>query len=148
MVRILPASGPGRDRVRDWAVYPCPYGTQVPSRVIVGDKGIVDYNELWTITIISSGKLSIGAFAVTSHAVSRGCLAAQVGRRCLRGALCMCFVLIHSVFAPIVLIYNIMIMFCIGAGYIGHCVDGSFYFFIIQKIGKRIKRTLVESGQL
>ena len=27
-----------------------------------------------------------------------------------------------------------MIMFCIGAGYIGHCVDGTFYFLSSKKM--------------
>ena len=35
-----------------------------------------------------------------------------------------------------------MIMFCVGAGYIGYCVDGSFNFFIIQK--RKNEKTLVE----
>ena len=32
------------------------------------------------------------------------------------------------------LTYKIMIMFFIGAGYIGHCVDGSFYFLSSKKM--------------
>ena len=72
---------------------------------------------------------------VTSNAVSRGCLAAIVGRRFLRDGLCVYFADIRSLFAFILL----MIMFCIGAGYTWHCLDGLFYFFIIQNNGKQIK---------
>ena len=39
----------------------------------------------------------------------------------------------HSLFAFILFTNKIMIMFCIGAEYIEHCSDGSFYFVIIQK---------------
>ena len=85
---------------------------------------------------------------MTSHTVSRGCLAALVGRRFLRDGLCVYFADIRSLFAFILLTYRIMIIFCVGVGYIWHCLDGSFYFFIIQNNGKQIKRTLVESGQL
>ena len=61
-------------------------------------------------------------------------LAALVGKIFLHGGFCVCFARIHSMFALILLTYKIMIMFCIGVGYIGRCVDGSFYFFIIQKM--------------
>ena len=86
------------------------------------------------------------AFTVTSHGVSRGCPAAVVGRRFVRDGLCVYFAGIRSLlFALILLTYKIMIMLCIGAGYIGHGVDGAFYFLIIQEMEKR---TLVESVQL
>ena len=81
--------------------------------------------------------VDIGAFTVTSHAVSRGRLASLVGKRFAAGGLRVFFAGIHSLFAFILLTNKIMIMFCIGAGYIGHCLDSSFYFFIIQKKGKR-----------
>ena len=49
------------------------------------------------------------------------------------GIMMSCFAGIQSLFAFISLIYKIMILFCIGAGYIAHCVDGSFYFVTIKK---------------
>ena len=73
---------------------------------------------------------------MTSHAVSRGYLTALVGKRYV---LRVYFAGIHSLFAFILLTHKIMIMFCIGAGYIGHCVGGSFYVVIIQRKGKRRK---------
>ena len=82
--------------------------------------------ELDTVTSTSTR-----AFTVTSHAVSRGRLASVVGKRFAAGGLRVYFAGIHSLFAFILLTNKIMI--CIGAGYIGHCLDGSFYFFIIQK---------------
>ena len=48
------------------------------------------------------------------------------------------FVGIRSLFSFILLTYNFVIMLCIDMGYTRHCVDGSFYFFIIQKVKKRI----------
>ena len=51
---------------------------------------------------------------MTSFAVSRGRL--------------------ESLFAFILFTNKIMIMFCIGAEYIEHCSDGSFYFVIIRKM--------------
>ena len=89
---------------------------------------------------------TIGTFTVTSHAVSRGRLASLVGKRFAAGGLRVYFAGIHSLFAFILLTYKIMIMFCICAGYIGHCVDGSFYFLSSKK-GKT-KKTLVECVQL
>ena len=69
---------------------------------------------------------------MTSHAVSRGCLATLVGKRFMAGGLCAVFFAgIHSLFAFFLLTHKIMIMFCIGVGYIVHCVGGSFYFVII-----------------
>ena len=62
-----------------------------------------------------------------------------VGKRVAVVGLRVHFAGIHSRFALILLPNKIMIMFCIGAGYIEHCLDGSFYFFIIQKKGKRRK---------
>ena len=76
---------------------------------------------------------------MTSHAVSCGRLAYLVGKRFGAGGLRMYYAGIHSLFAFILLTNKIMIMFCFGAGYIGHCLDGSFYFVIIQKKGKRRK---------
>ena len=78
---------------------------------------------------------------MTSHAVSRGRLAYLVGKRFGAGGLRMYFAGIHSLFAFILLTNKIMIMFCIGAGYIGHCLDGSFYFCYHPKKGKT-KKTL------
>ena len=54
--------------------------------------------------------------------------------------------LIQSLFAFISLIHKNMILFCIGAGYIAHCVDGSFYFVTIKKKGKT-KKNMVECVQ-
>ena len=79
----------------------------------------------------------IGGFTVTSYAGSRGRLAPLDGKRFVAGG-CACAG-IHALFAFNSFTHKIMIMFCIGAGYIGHCVDGSFYFVIIQKKEKRGK---------
>ena len=68
-----------------------------------------------------------------SHAVSRGRLASLVGKRFVAGGLRVYFAGIHSLFAFNLLTNKIMIMFCIGAGYIGHCLDGSFYFLSSKK---------------
>ena len=73
-------------------------------------------------------------------------LASLVGNRFAAGGLRVCFAGIHSLFAFILLTNKIMIMFCIGAGYIGHCLDGSFYFYHPKK-GKT-KKTLIECVQL
>ena len=70
---------------------------------------------------------------VTSHAVAHGRLAPLVGRRFVVVGLRVYFAGIQSLFAFILLTHKIMILFCIGAGYIGHCVDGSFYLVTIQK---------------
>ena len=70
--------------------------------------------------------------------MSRGRLAPLVGKRGLAVGLRVYFAVIQSLFAFILLTQKIMI-FCIGAGFIGHCVDGSFYFVTIQKKGKRRK---------
>ena len=78
----------------------------------------------------------IGAFTVTSFAVSRGRLESLVGKRFVAGVY---FAGTLSLFAFILLTQKIMIMFCVGAECIGYCVDGSFYFFVIQKKGKRRK---------
>ena len=64
--------------------------------------------------------------------MSRGRLAPLVGRRFVVG-LRVYFAGIQSLFAFISLIHKIMILFCIGVGYIGHCVGGSFYFVTIKK---------------
>ena len=63
---------------------------------------------------------------MTSFAVSRGRLESLVGKRFVAGGLCVYFAGILSLFAFILLTQKIMIMFCVGAGYIGYCVDGSF----------------------
>ena len=81
----------------------------------------------------------IGAFTVTSFDVSRGRLESLVGKRLVVVWLRVYFAGIQSLFAFISLIHKIMILFCIGAGYIAHCVDGSFYFVTIKKKGKRRK---------
>ena len=81
----------------------------------------------------------IGAFTVTSFVVSRGRLESLVGKRVVAGGLCVYFAGILSLFAFILHTQKIMIMFCVGAGYIGHCVDGSFYFVTIKKKEKRRK---------
>ena len=83
---------------------------------------------------------------MTSHTMSRGHLAALVGNRFVAGGLRLCFSGIHALFAFILLTHKIMIMFCIGVGYRGHSVDGSFYFVSSKKI--KTKRTLVDCGQL
>ena len=75
----------------------------------------------------------IGAFTVTSFAVSRGRLESLIGKRFAAGGLRVYFAGIDSLVAFILLTNKIMIMFCIGAEYIEHCSDGWFYFFIIQK---------------
>ena len=82
---------------------------------------------------------SIGAFTVTSFAVSPGRLESLVGKTFVAGGLCVHFAGILSLFAFILLTQKIMIMFCVGAGYIGYCVDGSFYFCNIRKKEKRGK---------
>ena len=70
---------------------------------------------------------SIGGFTVTSHAVSRGRLAPLVGKRFVAGGLRVYFAWIHASFAFILLTHKkIMILFCVGVGYLSHCVDGSF----------------------
>ena len=84
---------------------------------------------------------------MTSFTVSRGGLASLVGKRFVAGGLRVYFAGIHSLFALILLTYKIMTMFCIGAGYIGNCVDVSFYFFYHAKKGKT-KKTLVDCVQL
>ena len=76
---------------------------------------------------------AIGGVTVTLHAVSRGRLAPLVGRRFFVVGLYVYFAGIQSLFAFISLTHKIMNLFCIGAGYIGHCVDGSFYFVTIKK---------------
>ena len=70
---------------------------------------------------------------MTSHAVSRGRMAPLVGRRFVVVWLRVYFAGIQSLFAFISLTHKIMILFCIGAGTIGHCVDGSFYFVTVKK---------------
>ena len=85
-------------------------------------------------------------FTGTSHVVSRGRLAPLVGRRFVVVGLRVYFAGIQSFFAFILLTHKIMILFCIGAGYIGHCVDGSFYFVTIKK--EKTKKNLVECVQL
>ena len=90
---------------------------------------------------------SIGAFTVTSFDVSRGRLESLVGKRFVVVWLRVYFAGIQSLFAFISLIHKIMILFCIGAGYIAHCVDGSFYFVTIKKKGKT-KKNMVECVQL
>ena len=67
-----------------------------------------------------------GAFTVTSFDVSRGRLESLVGKRFVVVWLRVYFAGIQSLFAFISLIHKIMILFCIGAGYIAHCVGGSF----------------------
>ena len=86
----------------------------------------------------------IGDFTVTSHAASRGHLAPLVGRRYVVVRLRVYFAGIKYLFAFILLTHKIMILFCIGAGYIAHCVDGSFYFVTIKKT----KKSMVECVQL
>ena len=83
---------------------------------------------------------------VTSHAVSRGRLTSLVGKRFVVVWLRVNFAGIQSLFAFISVTHKIMILSCTGAGYIGHCVDGSFYFVTIKK-GKT-KKNLVECVQL
>ena len=70
---------------------------------------------------------------MTSHAVSHGRLAPLVVRRFVVVWLRVYFAGIQSLFAFILLTHKIMILFCIDAGYIGHCVDGSFYFLPSKK---------------
>ena len=84
---------------------------------------------------------------MTSFDVSRGRLESLVGKRFVVDNvvwLCVYFAGMQSLFAFISLIHKIMILFCIGAGYIAHCVDGSFYFITIKKKGKT-KKNMVES---
>ena len=75
---------------------------------------------------------------MTSFDVSRGRQESLVGKRFVVVWLRVYFAGIQSLFAFISLIHKIMILFCIGAGYIAHCVDGSFYFVTIKK--KKEKR--------
>ena len=84
---------------------------------------------------------------MTSFDVSRGRLESLVGKRFVVVWLRVYFAGIQSLFAFISLIHKIMILFCIGAGYIAHCVDGSFYFVTIKKKGKT-KKNMVECVQL
>ena len=70
---------------------------------------------------------------MTSFDVSRGRLESLVGKRFVVVWLRVYFAGIQSLFAFISRMHNIMILFCIGAGYIAHCVDGSFYFVTIKK---------------
>ena len=70
------------------------------------------------------------SFTVTSHVVSGGRLAPLIGRRFVSRA--------SRVFCR----DSILVCIHFGAGYIGHCVDGSFYFVIIPKRGKRRKNWL------
>ena len=70
---------------------------------------------------------------MTSFAVSHGRLESLVGKRFVASGLCVYFAGILSLFAFILLTQKIMNMFYVGAGYIGYCVDGSFYCVIIQK---------------
>ena len=88
---------------------------------------------------------------MTSHAVPHGHLAPLVGRIFVVVGLRVYFVGIQSLFAFILLTHKIVILFCIGAGYIGHCVAGSFYFVTIKK-GKTKKNhgcvhSVVNSGE-
>ena len=53
---------------------------------------------------------------VMSHAVSRGCLAALVGRRFLRDGLCVYFAGIRSLFAFILLTYNYYVLYWYRVG--------------------------------
>ena len=76
---------------------------------------------------------------MTSFDVSRGRLESLVGKRFVVVWLRVYFAGIQSLFAFISLIHKIMILFCIGAGYIAHCVDSSFYFVTIKKKEKRRK---------
>ena len=76
---------------------------------------------------------------MTSFDVSRGRLESLVGKRFVVVWLRVYFARIQSLFAFISLTHKIMILFCIGAGYIAHCVDGSFYFVTIKKKAKRRK---------
>ena len=91
---------------------------------------------MWEYTDVS---FAIGAFTVTSFDVSRVRLESLVGKRFVVVWLCVYFAGIQSLFAFISLTHKIMILFCIGAGYIGHCVDGSLYFVTIKKKEKRRK---------
>ena len=75
----------------------------------------------------------IGDFTVMSHAASRDHLAPLVGRRFVVVGLRVYFAGIKYLFAFILLTHKIMILFCIGAGYIAHCVDGSFYLLPSKK---------------
>ena len=91
--------------------------------------------------------LTIGAFMVTSFDVSRGRLESLVGKKFVVVWLRVYFSGIQSLFAFISLTHKTMILFCICAGYIAHCVDGSFYFVTIKKRGKT-KTNMVECVQL
>ena len=77
---------------------------------------------------------------MTSHTMSRGHLAPLVGRRFVVVGLRVYFAGIQSLFAFILLTHKIMILFCIGAGYVGHCVDGSFYFVTVRDGRSRYTR--------
>ena len=79
---------------------------------------------------------------MTSHAVSRGHLAPLVGRIFVVVGLRVYFAGIQSLFAFILLTHKIMILFCIGAGYIGHCVAGSIYFVTIKIIVQCLRGVL------
>ena len=63
---------------------------------------------------------------MTSHAVSRGHLAPLVGKRFVAGGLRVYFGWIHALFTFILFTHKIMILFCIGVGYLSHWVDVSF----------------------
>ena len=82
---------------------------------------------------------------MTSFDVSRGRLESLVGKRFVVVWLRVYFAGIQSLFAFFSLTHKIMILFCIGVGYIAHCVDGSFYYY--QKKGKT-KKNMVECVQL
>ena len=81
-----------------------------------------------------------------SFGVSRGRQESLVGKRFVVVWLRVYFAGIQSLFAFISLTHKIMILFCIGAGYIARCVDGSFYFVTIKK--KKTKKNMVECVQL
>ena len=79
---------------------------------------------------------------MTSHAVSRGRLASLVGKRFAAGGLRVYFARIHSLFAFILLTYNMIqdhdyVLYLCGVHWAscGRLV----LFFIIQKKGKRRK---------
>ena len=58
---------------------------------------------------------------MTSHAVSRGHLAPLAGKRFVAGGLRGYFGWIHALFTFILLTHKIMILFCIGVGYLALC---------------------------
>ena len=76
---------------------------------------------------------------MTSFDVSRGRLESLVGKRFVVVWLRVYFAGIQSLFAFISLTHKIMILFCIGAGYIAHSVDGSFILLPSKKKEKRRK---------